>query len=127
MTRLSSSGIFLPESASSGGSSCRMAVMVSTADVARKGASARHHLVQHAAQRKNVAAAIDLLAADLLGRHVADGAQNRAGFRLGRRDTSRSAPSPDGDAGRSIRARPKSRTFTRPSAVRKMFSGFRSR
>jgi hypothetical protein len=46
--------------------------------VAAEGALAREHLVQHDAGGEEVAAAVDLLAARLLGRHVLRRAQHRA-------------------------------------------------
>ena len=42
----------------------------------------RRHLVEHRAQGELIGAEVDLLAAGLLGRHVADGAQNRPGLRF---------------------------------------------
>ena len=57
----------------------------------REGPTAREHLVEDRAERKNVRAMVRGLAAHLLGRHVADRSHDRA--RLGR-----------GDGGRGLRA-----------------------
>ena len=88
----------------------------------RKGLTPGNHLVEHTAEREEVRAAIHTGALHLLGRHVADCAQDRAG----------GGEPPGACLGAVCRtsplaARPKSRIFTRPSAVRKRLSGFRSR
>ena len=50
--------------------------------VAREGAFAANHFVQHGAEGKNVGTIIDLLAAYLLGSHVGRGAHHDAGLGL---------------------------------------------
>jgi hypothetical protein len=47
--------------------------------------AAAQHLEQHHTQRKEVGSCIDIVAPDLLGCHVAGGADDHAGERLGRR------------------------------------------
>ena len=61
------------------GSSRMMAARVSTAVSFLKGASARCHLVEHGTQRELVGSEVERPAARLLGRHVADRAQDHAG------------------------------------------------
>lgn len=74
-------------------------------------------LVQHAAQRVEVAAVVDLAAADLLGRHVV-GVPMAMPTPVRREVTLMSWPS---------LAIPKSQIFTVPSASRMMLAGLRSR
>ena len=50
-----------------------------TAGVATKGERARCHFVEDDAEREEVAARVEVFAADLLGRHVGDGAECAAG------------------------------------------------
>ena len=66
---------------------------------------------------------VDVLGADLLRRHVCGRADDDTGRRIARGVTA-DVPTSAGAAGFAI---PKSRIFTRPSRVMKMFSGFRSR
>ena len=100
--------------------------------VARERAAAGEHLVEHDAEGPDVGALVDGLAARLLGRHVGRRAEDHAHLR--RRGPSASASSARADAlpepapaGSSALARPKSSTFTVPSARTLMFAGFRSR
>src|SRR5690606_27930868 len=74
-------------------------------------ATAGEHLIKHAAERPHVRAPVRVLAPGLLGAHVGGRAEEDAG------------------AGASTVsfARPKSSTFTWPSAVSAMLEGFRSR
>ena len=79
---------------------------------------AGQHLVEHAAERVDVGAGVDVaLAARLLGAHVGRRADGEAGLgELARRRPPASA-----------RAMPKSATSVWPSAVSRMFSGLMSR
>ena len=94
-------------------------------------ASARQHLVEHDAERPDVGALVDRLAARLLGRHVGGRAENHAHLRRRRRRDRRRVRETlvalDAPAGSIAFARPKSSTFTVPSARTLMFAGFRSR
>ena len=86
-----------------------------------EGGSTGQHLEQEGARREQVDGGADLLAADLLGRHVARRAHEHAGLgELGVRAR------PIRTGATSGRARPKSRSLT-PCSVRKTFEGLRSR
>ena len=56
-----------------------MASKITGGGVAAKGQRAGGHLVEHDAEGEQVGAGVEFLAARLLGRHVGDGAQWRAG------------------------------------------------
>ena len=96
----------------------------------RRTAAAGQHLVQHDAERPDVRAPVDGLAARLLRAHVGRGAEDHARSvpvprhrrRLRRRRRPDDAGSPS-----SAFARPKSRTFTVPSGVSLTLAGLRSR
>ena len=109
-----------------GGSSFRMACIVSTAESPLEGPPAGQHLVEHAPKEKMSERWSSGLAADLLGRHVADRADHGARRACPRLVCAASPVAPD-PSGPMRLARPKSRILTRPSLVTKMFSGFRSR
>ena len=90
--------------------------------------AAGQHLVEHAAERPDVGAPIDRLAARLFGAHVAGRAENQAA------DVACTASVGDIDSddplagsASAIFARPKSRTLTLPPGVTLTFAGFRSR
>src|SRR2546423_10080055 len=70
--------------------------------LALKCALPRQHFVKHCPQRKNVAAAVQLLAFDLLRRHVLKGAENSALLRHRRRLLGRCC---EGGAGRERNCR----------------------
>ena len=84
------------------------------------------HLVEQDAEREDVGAVVDRQPLRLLGRHVGDRPHDAPvlGDRL--RLAQWCGPSSSGASPRSL-ARPKSSTFTRPSAVSITFSGLRSR
>ena len=65
------------------GGSLRIAAIVSAAVLRTKAGRSSQHLVEHSAEAEDVGAVIDGLAANLLGRHVADRSQNLAGVGLG--------------------------------------------
>ena len=94
------------------------------------GRAAGQHLVQHAAERPDVGALVDRLAARLLGAHVGRGAENHA-RRVVAGDRDASATCDEVRRRRRSRpatfASPKSSTFTVPSGVILMLAGFRSR
>ena len=122
-------------SASGGGSCVRTASSVPSVLSALNGRAAGEHFVEHGAEREDIGASIDGLAADLLRSHVPGSAGDERSQRLAgtflRRRVAVSTPSRRERAtGAGVScsvARPKSRIFTRPSSARKMFSGFRSR
>jgi hypothetical protein len=89
-------------------------------------ALAGHHLIEHRAEREDVRAVIGLETAHLLGRHVANRAEDDARDRLRGVVGSALMPASPGSDCVSF-AKPKSRIFKRPSLVTKMFSGVRSR
>ena len=110
--------------------SCRStAASVSDVSSPLEGAPARQHLVQHRAKRPDVGAPIDGPALGLLGRHVRGGAENHAHLRAvrGERRRVRLIRVRARDADTSALARPKSSTFTVPSALTLMLAGLRSR
>ncbi len=80
---VNSGGIHFSEPTGSGRSSYKIAARVSAA-VLCKGALTGHHLKKHAAEREEITPGIDLLATDLLRRHVPDGPHNHAGIGQGR-------------------------------------------
>src|SRR6185503_19801857 len=83
-----------------------------------KGPTAGEHFVEHATERIDVAAAVDISGARrLLGAHIARRAHHEAG------DVSWVVAG----VASSGRAMPKSATSVLPSRVRRMFSGFTSR
>ncbi len=85
-------------------------------------APASEHLVDDDAEREDIGAWIDHLAAHLFGRHVADRAHRDTGLgQQGRRLIA------GRQCGGLTSARPKSRTLTCPSLVTNRFSGFTSR
>ena len=86
----------------------------SSAGAGAEGMRAGRQLPGHHAEREDVGARVDVLPAQLLGRHVAWRAERDPVWV--RRGSLAAA-----------RARPKSRIFTRPSAHRMMFSGLKSR
>ena len=77
----------------SGGSSLRIADIVSAAESPWNALSPREHLVQDRAEREDVRPRVGRLALDLLGRHVAERAHHDAGLRprRGRRQVRRLA------------------------------------
>ena len=79
----------------------------------------REHFVEHAAERPDVGAFVDRLAARLFRRHVGGSAEDDAGLCHGRgcdrRDCSLRPTRPLALSGASAFARPKSSTFTVPS------------
>ena len=98
--------------------------------VAWEGPPSGQHLVEHGAERPDVAAPIDGIAPRLFRRHVGRRAENYAAHRLGRggnrrrvAGNARPAPSASG----TTFARPKSSTLTVPSGRILMLAGFRSR
>ena len=95
-----------------------------------KRALARQHLVEHAAERPDVGALVDGLAARLLGAHVRGRAEHHADAGHHRRAdviVGDAVASTLPDIGSSAFASPKSSTFTVPSGRTLMFAGFRSR
>ena len=95
------------------------------------GCSPGEHLEQDDADRPQVAAVVDGVDAELLGRHVRQRADDRAGAGLveiavGDRDRRVAAPRSSGRLANSF-AMPKSSTFTVPACVTMMLSGLRSR
>ena len=94
---------------------------------------AGEHLVEHDAERPDVRALVDRAALGLLGRHVGRGAENHAHLRSSRASVivgelaSALAAVLEAPAGSIAFARPKSSTFTVPSARTLIFAGFRSR
>ncbi len=89
--RSSAGGISARVRLNSGGSSLRIAVIVSAAVSRCERAPARQHFVQHGAEREQVAPPIHNLPADLLGRHVADRTHDCAGIGDARRAQGRLA------------------------------------
>ena len=89
----------------------------------------RQHLVEHDAERPDVGAAIDGSALRLLGRHVGGGAEDHPHLRRARGERRRvhRVRRRASAFGPSALARPKSRTFTVPSARTLIFAGLRSR
>ena len=92
-----------------------------------EGPPARRHLVEDRAERKLVRPEVDRLAARLLGRHVADGAEDRPGSVARRHRRALGAVARSRNRLPASFARPKSRILTSPSRVTIRFSGFRSR
>ena len=88
-------------------------VIVSAAVSRRNAAGAGEHLVEHAAEREDVGAVSDRLAAHLLRRHVADRAEHVPG--VGGAAVGGRVGCCAGAAAPVSCARPKSRIFTRPS------------
>ncbi len=94
---------------------------------------ARRHFIQDDAERKKIGARVERLAEHLLGRHVGDGAERRAGagevFLDGERVgvVERRSAFPATESFSSILARPKSRIFAWPRAVTKILAGLMSR
>ena len=80
MIEANAGGTLFAPSAVSGGSSLRIAVIVSAAVSRLKGPASREHLEEHGAKGEDVGATIDRVTPDLLGRHVADGPHDRTGF-----------------------------------------------
>ena len=90
----------------------------------RTAAAPGQHLVEHAAEREDVAAAVHAAAASPAPATCTRTCRARRPARYARSSgCRRSRP----DRSSRCSASPKSRIFTAPSAVRKMFSGFRSR
>ena len=81
--RSSAGEILRPVSGSSGGSSFRIAFIVSTAESFLERAHAREHLEEDRAEGKDVRPLVDVPPANLLGRHVADRAHDRSRLRAG--------------------------------------------
>ena len=95
---------------------------------AGEGQLAGDHLVEHDAEREDVAAVVDRLPAGLLRAHVAQGAEDEAGLGLGERlHVGDALRRPRGAVGSRSLARPKSRILAWPSGVTTMFSGLMSR
>ena len=81
MMRSSSGGIAGLAVETGSGSRFRIASKMTAEVLPRKGSAAGRHFVQHHAEREEVGARVDLLAARLLRRHIGDGADSgsRAG------------------------------------------------
>ena len=111
---------------SGSGSASMIAESVCAAGRSLERAPARRHLVEDRAERELVRSEVHRLAARLLGRHVADGAQDRSSFGAPSHRQLLVPREPSKARGTSL-ARPKSRILTNPSRVTIRFSGLRSR
>ena len=110
----------------SGGSSRKIADIVSAAESPVERADAREHLVEDRPEGEQVRPLVRGLALHLLGRHVPERPHHDTRLRR-RRGRRRFVCGPLCPSGCVSFARPKSRIFTRPSFVTNRFSGFRSR
>ena len=98
-----SSAMMVDDPPSAGGSSFRIAVATSKIDPPANGGAPCDHLVEHHAEREQVAAQVDRVPLELLRRHIARRADDQARLRQGARN--RAAPG-------SARAMPKSSSLT---------------
>ena len=100
----------------------RMAALSALRGWMSNGRAPGGHLIQHRAERKEIAPIVHRRARQLLRRHVMDGARDGARLPSARRSSARRRPTP----GKCF-ASPKSSSFTSPPAVRKMLPGVISR
>ena len=123
MIRSSAGEAGCPSSTSAGGSLLRIALIESAAVAPANARRPLHHLVQDGAQREDVGPVVDRLARAPARATCSPSSRRPPGVVAGAMVSARSRFAP----GWRIRARPKSRIVTRPSALTNRLAGLMSR